>query len=97
MYLKMYGKSLLAAASTKAGVKHESVGHPDEPLPLPHSLPAGRPAARCAFRSPVRLLSPMHRLSPMTLIASERSDFFESASARSHALIAIKGLSIGCR
>jgi hypothetical protein len=31
------------------------------------------------------------------LRASERSDFFESASARSDALIAIKGPSIGCR
>ncbi len=36
--------------------------------------------------SPVRLLSPMHRLSPMTLIASEQSDLFESASARSDAV-----------
>ncbi len=50
--------------------------------------------ARAHVLAAVRLLSPMHRLSPITLIAS---DFFESASARSNALIAIKGPSIGCR
>jgi hypothetical protein len=50
----------------------------------------------------VRLRSPMHRLSPMTLIASAASEaIFEinrpPLSARSDALIAIKGPSIGCR
>jgi hypothetical protein len=39
----------------------------------------------------------MHRLSPVTLIASERSDFFESASAQRDALVAIEGPSIGWR